>query len=166
MRSNTAACIVLLGFTRLAFADGAMTQNAADAAAIKQAALDYVEGWYAADAQRMSRALAPELAKRIVEKEAKTGKDYLREMSKEKLVQNTKEGGGCTNASWDSRPNCIKTPKENQQKDITIFDIYENNASAKVVFYEWVDYLHLAKINGRWVIVNVLWQMKPTQHQQ
>jgi len=139
------------------------TINRADAAAIRQTALDYVEGWYAADAQRMSRALAPDLAKRIVEKDANTGKEYLREMSKEKLVQNTKEGGGCTNASWNLRPNCIRTPKEHQQKDITIFDIYENNASAKVVFYEWVDYLHVAKIDGSWVIVNVLWQMKPIE---
>jgi hypothetical protein len=133
----------------------------ADAAAVRQAALDYVEGWYAADAQRVSRALAPELAKRIVERDPATGKEYLREMSKDELVRNTREGGGCTNASWDLRPNCIKTPQENQRKDITIFDIFENQASAKVVFFEWLDYLHLAKLDGRWVIVNVLWQMKP-----
>ena len=99
-----------------------------------------------------------------MELDAKTGKEYLREMSKEKLVQNTRDGGGCTNTSWDLRSNCVKTPKENQQKDVTIFDIYENNAIAKVVFYEWVDYLHLARINGRWVIVNELWQMKPIKN--
>jgi hypothetical protein len=137
------------------------TITSADAAAVRETALDYVEGWYAADAQRMSRALAPELAKRIVERDAKTGKEYLREMSKDELVRNTREGGGCTNASWELRPNCIKTPQENQRKDITIFDIFENQASAKVEFFEWLDYLHLAKLDGRWMIVNVLWQMKP-----
>ena len=37
----------------------------------------------------------------------------------------------------------------------------ENAASVKIVAADWVDYLHLAKYNGRWVIVNVLWEMKP-----
>ena len=167
MRTMMVGCIAILAFANVAAGEATVpAPNSADAAAIKQTALDYVEGWYEGNTERMSRALAPDLVKRIVETDEKTGKQYLREMPKKKLVQNTKEGGGCTNASWDSRPNCIKTPKENQQKDITIFDIYENNASAKVVFYEWVDYLHLAKINGRWKIVNVLWQMKPQQNRQ
>ena len=30
----------------------------------------------------------------------------------------------------------------------------------------WVDYLHVAKSNGRWVIVNVLWEMDPAAMQQ
>jgi hypothetical protein len=38
----------------------------ADQAAIKQAALDYIEGWYGGDDERMERALHSELAKRIV----------------------------------------------------------------------------------------------------
>lgn len=25
----------------------------------------------------------------------------------------------------------------------------------------WIDYMHLAKWNGRWVIVNVLWENDP-----
>ena len=35
-----------------------------------------------------------------------------------------------------------------------------------VVASDWIDYLHVAKWNGRWVIVNVLWELKqpsPTQ---
>jgi hypothetical protein len=28
---------------------------------------------------------------------------------------------------------------------------------------DWIDYMHIAKFNGRWVIVNVLWEMKPRQ---
>ena len=26
---------------------------------------------------------------------------------------------------------------------------------------DWVDYLQMAKVDGRWVIVNVLWESKP-----
>jgi hypothetical protein len=40
-------------------------QSPADAAAIKQTALDYIEGWYEGNAERMERSLHPELAKRI-----------------------------------------------------------------------------------------------------
>jgi hypothetical protein len=49
------------------------TQPAApsDEIAIKQPALDYIEGWYEGDAARMERALHPELAKRMVSAEFK-----------------------------------------------------------------------------------------------
>ena len=45
--------------------------------------------------------------------------------------------------------------------DVTILDIYQNAASARIYASGWVDYLHLAKWNGRWVIVNVLWELHP-----
>ena len=126
-----------------------VTQDASDAAAVRRTALDYVEGWYEGNAERMGRALHPDLQKRIVEKDPKTGNARLREMSASMLVGYTRDGEG------------TKTPKEKQQKDVSIFDIYRDEASAKVVFLEWVDYLHLARFDGRWVIVNVLWQYKP-----
>jgi len=67
------------------------------------------------------------------------------------LVRGTRSGGG------------KNTPKERQQKDVTILDVYENAASVKIVASDWVDYLHVAKANGRWVIVNVLWELKPRE---
>lgn len=54
----------------------------------------------------------------------------------------------------------MRTPPEQQQRDLTVFAVDGNIASAKVVFGEWIDYLHLARFDGRWVIMNVLWQMK------
>ena len=50
---------------------------------------------------------------------------------------------------------------DKQQKDVTILDIYENAASVKVVAGAWIDYLHVARSDGRWQIVNVLWELKP-----
>jgi hypothetical protein len=122
---------------------------AADQAAIKQAALDYIEGWYEGSAERMERALHPDLAKRIVRTDPKSGRSRLEQMSAMGLVQGVRTGYG------------KNTPKERQQKDITILDVYENAASVKIIASDWVDYLHLAKFNGRWVIVNVLWELKP-----
>ena len=124
-------------------------QSTPDAELIKQTALDYIEGWYEGNAERMERALHPELAKRIVRTDPK-GRSGLGQMGAMTLVQSTRAGGGKT------------TPKEKQQKDVTVLDIFGNTASAKVIASEWIDYMHLAKWNGRWVIVNVLWEMKPT----
>ena len=121
----------------------------ADKDAIRQTALDYIEGWYEGNAERMERALHPELAKRIVRTDAKSGRSGLGQMSAMSLVQGTRAGGG------------KDTPKEKQQKDVTILDVFENSASVKVVASDWIDYLHIAKWNGRWVIVNVLWELKP-----
>ena len=55
------------------------------------------------------------------------------------------------------------TPKEKQQKDVTILDLFENAACVKIVATDWIDYLHVSKFDGRWVIVNVLWEMKPVK---
>src|SRR5918998_425074 len=79
----------------------------ADRAAIKQTALDYIEGWYAGDAERMERALHPELAKRIVRTNDKA-QSRLDQMSALSLMQGTRRGFG------------KNTPKDKQQKDVTI----------------------------------------------
>lgn len=127
------------------------TASDADKAAIKQTALDYIEGWYEGDAERMERALHPDLAKRIVQKNPQGGQDLLGHMTAPQLIQGVKSGYG------------KQTPKDKQQKDVTILDVFENSASVKIVATAWIDYLHIAKFNGRWVIVNVLWEMKPAK---
>ncbi|MBA2430991.1 MAG: nuclear transport factor 2 family protein [Chthoniobacterales bacterium] len=126
----------------------ATAQSADETAAIKAPALDYIESWYEGNPDRMQRALHPDLAKRIVER-GPDGKSELDHMTAEKLVEGVRRGGG------------KKTPPEKQQKDITILDVYEKIAAVKIVASGWVDYLHIAKYDDRWVIINVLWEMKP-----
>ncbi|HEY5885229.1 MAG TPA: nuclear transport factor 2 family protein, partial [Pyrinomonadaceae bacterium] len=67
-------------------------QATSDAELIKQTALDYIEGWYEANAERMERALHPELAKRIVRTDPK-GRSGLGQMGAMTLVQSTRAGG-------------------------------------------------------------------------
>ena len=126
-------------------------QVPADRAAIEQTALDYIEGFYAGDAARMERALHPELAKRIVRPDPGSARSQLVEMSALTLVQITGARVG--------RP----TPEAERQRDVLVLDVFENAASVKVVAGAWIDYLHVARWNGRWVIVNVLWELKPTK---
>ena len=123
-------------------------QTPADSAGIRQTALDYIEGWYTGDGARMERALHPELAKRIVRSDS-LGRYRLDQQSAMTLVTNTRMGGG------------KDTPAADRREDIRILDIYQNAASARIDASYWVDYLQLAKWRGRWVIVNVLWEMKP-----
>jgi hypothetical protein len=123
--------------------------NEVDAAAIKQAALDYIEGWYTGNAERMERAVHPELAKRIVFTDPQTRRQRLDQQGAMTLVQGTR--------ARSDKP----TPAAEQTKDVTILDVYENAASVKVVAFNWIDYLHLARWNGQWKIINVLWEFKP-----
>jgi hypothetical protein len=127
----------------------AAAQTAANSAAIRATALDYVEGWYEGNPDRMGRALHPELVKRIVVADTATGRSVLQNMGASALVNGTRHGYGRT------------TPKERRQKDVTILDVFGNAASAKAIMADWIDYMQLAKVDGRWVIVNVLWERKP-----
>jgi hypothetical protein len=129
-------------------AGSARAQSAADSAAIRAAALDYAEGWYEGSAERMARALHPELVKRIVVRDTTTGKSMVQGMGASALVNSTRHGYG------------KETPRERQQKDVTILDIFGNAACAKAVMADWVDYMQLGKVDGRWLIVNVLWERK------
>ena len=119
-----------------------------ESAAIRQAALDYIEGWYAGDATRMERALHPELAKRIVRADS-TGGDWISSMGASQLIAGSHAGFG------------QEVPAAERKTQVTILDVFGNAASAKIDAGPWIDYLHLARVDGRWVIVNVLWEMIP-----
>ena len=143
--------LLLSLFALLMAAPVAFAQSTADSAAIRAAALDYVEGWYAGDASRMGRAVHPELVKRIVVNDTTTRKSALQNMGASALVNGTRHGYGKS------------TPKARQEKDVVILDIFGNAASAKSTMADWIDYMHLARVDGRWVIVNVLWEQKPAR---
>jgi hypothetical protein len=40
---------------------------------------------------------------------------------------------------------------------VTILDVYDNVAMVKTMSAEYVDYLQMGKVNGKWIIINVLW---------
>jgi hypothetical protein len=125
----------------------AAAQSAADSAAIRTTALDYAHGWYTGDAARMQSALHPELAKRIVRNSG--GRFTLDNMSAAELTGATRSGGGSN------------TPAGARQADVHVLDIFGNTASVRLTMSGWIDYMHMAKWGDRWIIVNVLWELKP-----
>jgi len=143
MRTFTA--FLLLVFAAVISVSG---QTDSDREAIKRTALNYAEGWYEGNAEKMESALHPDLAKRIVRTNPQ-GQSGLGQMSALTLIQGTRAGSG------------KQTPKEEQQKDVTILDTMGGAATVKLEMKDWVDYMHVGKFNGKWVIINVLWEMKP-----
>ena len=132
----------------LARVSTAVCQTAADSAGIRQTALNYIDGWSTGDGPRMESALHPELAKRIVRTDS-LGRSSLGQQSAMTLVQNTRSGGG------------KDTPAAERRDEVRILDIFQNAAVVRVDASSWVDYLEVAKWRGKWVIVNVLWELRP-----
>lgn len=140
--------LILILLTLLPIAPPAHTQTAADSTAIRQTALDYIEGWYTGDAERMARAVHSRLVKRIFAMNPQTGEQVFQDQDSTALVTATEEGYG------------TKIPDTRRRKDVTVLDVFEGVASVKIVAAGWVDYLHLAKQDDDWQIINVLWEKK------
>lgn len=116
--------------------------------AITKTAMNYIDGAYSGDAERMEKALHPELTKVIPFTVPQTGKTGLSKMGASQLIEGTRAKMGMLD--------------EDQRKiNVTVLDVFEDLAAAKVVSAKYIDYLQLAKINGGWKIINVLWKMNP-----
>jgi hypothetical protein len=146
MISRLLALLLLATLTLPAVADSKPSPE--DEAGIRAAALDYIESYYEGAPERMERALHPHLAKRITRNDS-AGRMRLDQMSALELVQIIRTGSG------------KNIPKEKQIKNVTILDVYGTMATVRAEMLEWIDYMHLAKVNGQWKIVNVLWELKP-----
>ncbi len=128
----------------------AMAQTKDDREAVKQAVLDYVEGIYNNDPARVERSVHPKLAKiGFYRPPADEAYRPGATMAFERLLEIAK------NYNKDG-----KMPK-NGQKDIVIHEVLDQTASAKLVAQWGIDYMHLAKFDGKWMIINVLWQSHP-----
>ncbi len=103
---------------------------------IRRAALDYFEGWFDGDAARMDRALHPELVKR------RAG-DELGVITKEQMVGWTSEGLGKRD--------------ENRDVEVEISEVYGDIATVIVRSSPFREYLHLARTDDGWKIVNTLY---------
>lgn len=115
---------------------------------IKATIKDYIEGYYEGNAERVKSALAPELAKRFVAKK-KDGVEVLKDGSAAHFIELTATQDG---------PKSYPIGK--RKLEIKIFEIDGKIASAKAIGQDWIDYIHLCRINGKWTIVNVVWTSK------
>jgi hypothetical protein len=140
-----AASLVIVGL--LASVASSRPADEAEQAAIRQAALDYIEGWFEGNAERMDRALHPQLAKRLLEVVPATGQEKFTHLTKDQMVEFTKRGGG------------NRVPADKRAIKATILDSTKTMAVVRTDCSQFIDYLTLAKCaGGQWKIVNVLWE--------
>ncbi len=116
-----------------------------DTVLIRKAAMDYIEGAYSGDTERMERAIHPELQKVIPVKLPQTGRDIFQYSNYSMLVEGTRAGMG-------------KLPEEQWNIDYELLDWDQNIATVKITSVRYIDYCHLARIDGSWKIINVLWR--------
>lgn len=128
-------------------------QSREDSLAIKKAAQDYVIGWATGDINRIQTAVSPELSKRRV---AVNGElVFIQDMSRSLLC-----ASALANSKGVRMPD--KTPGKELVQQVKILDIDGTNASVKTwnEKYGFFDYLHLSSSGGKWMIINVLWDME------
>jgi len=115
-------------------------------AEIESVIRDYIEGWYFADPERMKQALHPDLAKRGLHVIEATGKAHFVHASASSMVEYTRAKLGKLD------------PGADPEISIRLLEVRDNTASAVVTSVKFVDHVHLALCEGRWQIVNVLWE--------
>jgi len=123
-------------------------QTKEDSVAIKTACLDYLEGWYTGDANRMEKALHTNLVKRRIVVLKQTGSNLINQVTASDMIEYTKAGFGKQQA------------KEGMKNEIEILHIYKGIATVNATSKDYVDYIHLGKFNGEWKIINVLWEIR------
>ena len=120
----------------------------ADAAAVRAAGLDYVEALYDVAPDRVRRSVSPAMAKYGYLADS-TGGYRGMAMTFDQLV------------ALAGRYNVNGRVPKGAPKQITVYDVQDQTASAKLVAHWGTDYLLLARQDGRWVITHVLWQSPP-----
>lgn len=122
-------------------------QTARDSASVRQAALDYLEGFYEGDTARLVRSIRPEVYKygffvprgaAAYEGEQMKWPEFL------SFARDVKKSG---------KPAPPTAPKK-----IELLDVLDQTAAVKVTAYWGTDYLLLGRYDGRWMISHVLWQ--------
>jgi hypothetical protein len=141
--------LVALFLLTLALSFTANAQTKDDKEAVRQAALDYVESIYEVDPVRAERSVHPDLAKRgfsVRKGETAYTPNVMTFTQLVELAKTYNKNG--------------RVPKD-APKEVVVYEISDQTASAKVTASWGIDYLHLAKYDGKWKIINILWQSPP-----
>jgi hypothetical protein len=135
----------------LLIASGPHAQSSSDPkeiAAIKQTALDYAEGWYSGNTDRMARAIHFDIKKAFPRYIPRTGRTAFNYSTYSQLIENTRAKLGVLADTA-------------RHLEVYVLDMNKDVANAKIVSARLNDYLQLVKLDGEWKIVNVLWNGGP-----
>lgn len=142
------ATLLVLG--ALSLPAPAPAQEAFDYAGVERAALDYLEGFYEGSPEKIRRSVHPDAQKFGF---AMRDGTYQRiPMSFDQMLAfatRVRETGD--------------HPPDDAPKRVEILDVLDQTAVAKVHAWWGSDYLTMARYDGAWKIVQVLWQSPPPE---
>jgi hypothetical protein len=122
-------------------------QTDQDRAGVERAALDYLEGFYEGDAAKIRKGVHPEVVK-FGFFPSRSGDGYASDsMSFDQMIEfanGVKERGDFA--------------AEDAPKEVVLLEVTDQIAAVKVVAWWGFDYLHLARYNGAWKVIHVIWQ--------
>ena len=127
----------------------AADRRPADRVAVERAVLDYVEAFYEVKPEYLERSVNEDLHKFGYWRQSPDDEYRRMPMSYEQLVDLAKR--------WNAEG---KIPSDAPKK-VELLDVLDKTASAKLTAHWGIDYMHLAKIDGKWKIVQVLYQSDP-----
>jgi hypothetical protein len=133
----------------LSFAAQAQTD---DEKAVRRASLDYIEAVYNVDPSLAERSVHPELVKRgffVKRGETEYSPHTMTFAELVELSKNYNKNGS--------------VPKD-APKEVVVYEVSDQTASVKVTAVWGIDYMHLAKYEGKWKIINILWQTPPKKN--
>lgn len=130
----------------------ALAQGVSDREAVRLAVLDYVEGFYEGDTTRLVRSVWPQVRKY----------GYWRPRPDTAYAGEAMPFAAFMSYAKGVRAGRNRTPA-GAPKEIVLYDVQDQTASAKLTAWWGTDYLLLAKERGRWMIIAVLWQSPPAK---
>ncbi len=111
---------------------------------------DYVDGIYLVQPERIKKSVHPELMKKgFWRKDGNAEYDNESTMTFEQLVDLA--------SKWNAKGTLTK----DAPREIEIYDVQDQTATGKLTAQWGTDYFQLAKYDGKWMIVNIMWQRHP-----
>ncbi len=148
MRFYTILFLSLFSLISTFATSSAIAQSADDRKAVEKAVLDYVEAFYLVQPERIERSVSKSLSKVGYVKSEEGYREVPR--TYDQLYR------GSQRYNADGHVDPATAPKK-----IEILDLLDQIAVVKLSAAWGIDYLNLAKQEGQWKIVNVLWQTYP-----
>ena len=131
-------------------ATDSLAQSETEVEGVTSAVEDYVLGFYKGDSDRIRRSVRENVTKYgfVIPRDEKTYAGSA--MSFEQMI-----------AYCDRVKERERFTPDSAVREIEVLDMLDQTAVVKLTAVWGVDYLQLAKYDGKWMIIHVLWQTHP-----
>ena len=133
------------------FSHSSLSQGAVDEELVRAAVEDYVLALYDVEPERIARSVDTALHK--IGYYEYNGETYNHvPMTYQQLYD--------LSAKWNKKGDQVTT---DTPQVIEIYEVQDKTASAKLTAKWGIDFMHLSKVDGRWKIMNIMWQSPPPE---